>query len=155
MRQTRKHRTLRFHAELCVRSLRVGLLARGFRGSSNRHRHLPTFPKLKGTRVALTKGGFPHTVAGPRRLLTGFPFMPRWAPKAIKNTVQSNTPVPTVCQGSVSFNSLLLIGRTERNCVQFHRIDLGLITSRRIVAASNTVDQDSAKISSRFIFLAG
>src|SRR5712692_1362977 len=33
MREMQSHRTLRYHAEVCVRSLRVGLLARGFRGS--------------------------------------------------------------------------------------------------------------------------
>ncbi len=32
MREMRRRRTLRFHAELCVRSLRVGLLACGFEG---------------------------------------------------------------------------------------------------------------------------
>jgi hypothetical protein len=43
------------------------------------------------------------------------------------------------------FISLLLIGSTERNCVQFHRVYFGLIASCRIITSSNTVDQTQPK----------
>ena len=35
--------------------------------------------------------GFPITVAGPRRILTGFPFIPQWAPSAKTSTQYRRT----------------------------------------------------------------
>ena len=82
MREMRRHRTLRYHAEVCVRSLRVGLLARGFRGSFEPSSPPPVLPQAQPSSSGKVEGGFPHTVAGPHRLLTGFPVMPSRAPEA-------------------------------------------------------------------------
>src|SRR5262249_28410596 len=57
----------------------VGLLARGSRQDLSR----PPSPSPTVNRRVGSRGRPPHTVAGPRRRLTGFPFMPGWAPKAL------------------------------------------------------------------------
>jgi len=54
--------------------LRVGLLARGFEKAGSPTSHAASaFP---GHRRVASRSGFPLTVAGPRRLRTGFPVMP-------------------------------------------------------------------------------
>ena len=73
MPEMRSHRTLRYHAEFCVRSLRVGLLTRGFRGSSEPSSPPSVLPQAQPSLSGKVEGSFPHTVAGPRRLFTGFP----------------------------------------------------------------------------------
>ena len=58
----------------------VGLLARKVRIVSDESRTASPSPVYD--RVARRSSAPSLTVAGPRRIFTGFPFMPSWAPKA-------------------------------------------------------------------------
>src|SRR5713226_120953 len=113
MRQTRKHRTLRFNAELCVRSLRVGLLARGFRGSFEPSSSPSNLPQTQRSLSGSNERRLPTYSGGTAPASHRLPFYAPMGTQSDQKIQFSEIRWSPLHVKEDSLKSLLLAGSTE------------------------------------------